>query len=862
MKLKHKSRKQLEKVAVITESPDDCTRTWDAVEHIIEPLESKYDVSRISVLDTDPKNGKSATKTEIRNNKEAVYKKLSRFKYVVVIGNTPLQVITGKAGISKVRGKPIKQDGRFYLPMNNPGILRHDEKQAILFQADLKFLDDMISFGGIPEEEELNFRIVSSHDDVDEMIKDLRGTVSVDIETTQLYPWNTFTHDEDFDQWLPDPKPKIVSIGFGTKKNQWCLPVNHPQSPWSQDEIEEIMYQIDEQRDNMFLVTHNGKFDLLWIWVHFGILWENDFDTMLAHYLLDENSRHGLKYLAQVFCGAPDWEIDVTEKKGIDVPLKRHCKYLAHDVFYTRKLRFVFGKMLKEDWEVKRVFDKIMMPCSNLFIEVEYDGVFIDMGQFEEAEETLRDKYEEALAELEEWEPDHYVKKNGEIYYFKNARRKNDPTEFNWGSTDQLRWLLFDHLGIKPLDKTDSGNYSTSESVIKRLDHPCTEALLRFRAAKQQLSFFIDGWKPFLHKKSKGFYLHPSFKLHGTVTGRLSCEHPNLQQVPRDPRIRSLISAETGWTLIQCDLSQAELRIAAELAREKTMIHAFTHGIDVHWMTAIREIERGGGLKDLVIGTACQIAKKNNMSYGDAIQVLIKVGHSACEDVNKEWKEYRKKAKAINFGYLFGMWWKKFKIYARDNYGVIVTDEQAEESRNFFFDTYSGLDPWHKRQRRYVRRHGYVKTLSGRKRRLPEAKSAEQTPQRKEAERQAINSPVQSFANEINLMAAIQLRKEFGRKVVKICGTVHDAVLFRVRNDMVEEVYERMLEIMRWPDLMDEFDIVFSVPIEADGDIGPWGKSISLDRYREVANKKKCNVVDLLNKYDAMQVNEMWKEAA
>ena len=453
-------------------------------------------------------------------------------------------------------------------------------------------------------------------------------------------------------------------------------------------------------------------------------------------------------------------------------------------------------------------------------------------------------------------------RKPGEIYYFKNARRKNDPTEFNWGSTDQLRWLLFDHLGIKPLDKTDSGNYSTSESVIKRLDHPCTEALLRFRAAKQQLSFFIDGWKPFLHKKSKGFYLHPSFKLHGTVTGRLSCEHPNLQQVPRDPRIRSLISAETGWTLIQCDLSQAELRIAAELAREKTMIHAFTHGIDVHWMTAIREIERGGGLKDLVIGTACQIAKKNNMSYGDAIQVLIKVGHSACEDVNKEWKEYRKKAKAINFGYLFGMWWKKFKIYARDNYGVIVTDEQAEESRNFFFDTYSGLDPWHKRQRRYVRRHGYVKTLSGRKRRLPEAKSAEQTPQRKEAERQAINSPVQSFANEINLMAAIQLRKEFGRKVVKICGTVHDAVLFRVRNDRVEEVYERMLEIMRWPDLMDEFDIVFSVPIEADGDIGPWGKSISLDRYREVANKKKCNVVDLLNKYDAMQVNEMWKEAA
>jgi len=858
--LKRRTRKQLEKIAIVTESPDDCVRTFDAIEHIMEPLERKYDVTRMSVLDGDPKNGKAATKTEIKHARDDVLASLAGYKYVVIVGNTPLQVVTGKAGISKMRGKPIKQDGRFYLPMNNPGILRHDEKQAVLFQADLKFLDDMIDFGGIPEEQELNFRIVSSDDDVEDMLADLHGAVSYDIETTQLYPWRTQTFDDRLGQWIPDPEPKIVSLGFGTKRNQWCIPVNHPQSPWSQAEVEDIMDRVNEQRDDIFLITHNGKFDLLWTWVHLGVQWENDFDTMLAHFLLDENSRHGLKYLAQVFCGAPDWEIDLKEKKGIDVPLNRHCKYLAHDVFYTRKLRYVFGRMLKEDPEVKRVFDKIMMPCSNLFVEIEYDGVFIDIDQFEEAEAVLREQYQEALDELKEWEPDHYVKKDGEVYYFKDARRKNDPTEFNWGSTDQLRWLLFDHLGIKPLDKTDSGNYSTSESVIKRLDHPCTEALLRFRAAKQQLSFFIDGWKPFLHRQRRGWYLHPSFKLHGTVTGRLSCEHPNLQQVPRDPRIRSLISAEPGWTLIQCDLSQAELRIAAELARERSMIHAFVHGIDVHWMTALREIERGGGLKDLVIGTACQIAKKNDMPYADAIKILLEAGHSAAEDVNKEWKEYRKKAKAVNFGYLYGMWWKKFKIYARDNYGVTVTDEQAEASRSTFFENYSDLEPWHKRQKRYVRRHGYVKTLSGRKRRLPAAKASEATPERKAAERQAINSPVQSFANEINLMAAIQLRKEFGRDVVKICGTVHDAVLFRVRNDMVETVYDRMLEIMRWPDLMDEFDISMSVPIEADGDVGPWGKGLDLSKYRDVAKFKKCEVVDLLNKHTAMKINEMWKE--
>lgn len=818
---KHKTRKQLEEIAIVTESPDDCQRTWDAIEYVMEPLEKKYNVKRVSVLDTDPKNGKAATKTEIKHARDDVWDEVKGCKYVVLIGNTPLQVITGKAGISKLRGKPIKQGDQIFLPMNNPGIIRHDDKQEVLLQADLKFLDDMIAFGGIPEEEELNFRIVASDDDIDEMLEDLHGAVSYDIETTQLYPWRT-QHQDKEGNWVKDPEPKIVSIGFGTKRNQWCIPVNHPQSPWTQAEVEEIMDLIDERRDDMFLICHNGKFDLLWTWVHLGVKWELDFDTMLAHYLLDENSRHGLKYLAQVFCGAPDWEIDLTEKQGMNVPLKKHCKYLAHDVFYTRKLRFILGRMLRDDPEVRRVFEKVMMPCANLFIEVEYDGVFIDMDQFGEAEEVLREEYESSLAELKEWEPE----------YVLDAKGKKQP--FNWGSPAQLAKLLFEDLGIEPLDRTAAGNPSTSESVIKRLDHPCTDALLKFRAAKQQLSFFIDGWKPFLHKQSRGYYLHPSFKLHGTVTGRLSCEHPNLQQVPRDPRIRSLISAEKGWTLIQCDLSQAELRIAAELARERNMIHAFVHGIDVHWLTAIREIARGGGLVDLVIDTAHKIDGKK-LSYSDAIELLIKAGHEAAIEANNEWKEYRKKAKAVNFGYLYGMWWKKFKIYARDNYGVIIEDHEAEASRKTFFENYPDLEPWHKRQRRYVRRHGYVKSLSGRKRRLPAARSQQDGPERQAAERQAINSPVQSFANEVNLMAAIQLREEYGRDVVKICGTVHDSVLFRVRNDMLEKVYHRMLEIMRWPRLMDDFDIEMSVPIEADGEVGPWGKGKALEKYLEAA---------------------------
>lgn len=628
-----------------------------------------------------------------------------------------------------------------------------------------------------------------------------------------------------------------MSAGFATARNQWCLPVNHKSSPWTKRDLEEIFDRIDERMQECMVITHNGKFDLLWLRVHYGLEWKNHFDTMLGHYMVDENDLHGLKYLAMKFLGAPDWEIDKAEKQG-EAPWAKHAKYLAHDVYFTRKLRFLIGKLLNKDWEVRQVFNKIMMPCSNLFVGVEYEGVCVDYSKFGDAEKFLRDQYNDALEKLKQWEPS----------YVTDAKGKRQA--FNWGSPKQLGELLFGTpdegipwgLGIEPLDRTKTGAPSCSESVIKRIDHPCTGALLKFREAKQQLSFFIDGWKPFLHQKPDGqYYLHPSFKLHGTVTGRLSCENPNLQQVPRDPRIRSLITAPPGWTLIEADLSQIELRIAAELADERAMLHAFRTGVDVHWLTAIREIARGGGLKDLVLATAEALSKGTKLNYAQSIDVLLKLGPDAAQGISGEWKEYRKKAKAVNFGYLYGMWWKKFKLYARDNYGVDVTDEQAQASREAFFDLYSDLPDWHDRQRRYARKHGYVTSLSGRKRRLPDARLVGGDPltkaKRQEAERQAINSPVQSFANDINLMSAIQLSEEFDRRVLRIVGTVHDAILCVVRNDHVERVYNRLLEIMSGPALFDEFEIELKVPIEAEAKIGPWSKGISLKEWMEKYDK-------------------------
>lgn len=820
-------------------------RSGQLLEEILE--EHGFDRKRIFITNAvscRPPDNRTPSKKEIRTCKTWLDRQIKSVKpkFILLLGNTPLISITGKAGIKKQRGRPFELDGITYLPTYHPAYALRDPTQKYFIQRDIKLFREIVDGGGIPREKLLNYEIVTTRRQFRDMLRDLYGTVSFDIETTCLYPWGQPLSKKNKKTGLMEStgfiKAKINTIGFGTRRKQWILPIFHKESPFSRAQVEEMIEELTDALEDCIIVAHNGKFDFLWMWVHFGVKWYHsfDFDTMLAHYILDENSPHDLKTLAQRECGAPNWDIDGDNKRGSG-PLKQLALYHAHDLFYTRELKFILSKKLREDGEVKRVFDQIMMPCARLFVEVEYDGVYIDTSKMDDAEKYLRNEVRMAKMEMGKF---------GELE--------------NWGSPQQLAEFLFGKkgtklndgkaraLGLDIIEKTDGGAASTSESVILRIDHPIAPAILKFRGANQQLSFFIDGWRPFLHKHR----IHPSFKLHGTVTGRLSCEHPNLQQVPRDERIRSLIMAPPGWTLVEADLSQIELRIAAELAQERNMLHAFAMEIDVHWLTVLRELERGGGKAREIINTAWQAlknkapaARKNTEpkkpSYNDAIEILLDIGPDAAIDIDKSWKELRKKAKAINFGYLYGMWWKKFKIYARDNYGVEITDTQAMESRKFFFDTYRDYPNWHKRQKRYANINGYVRSLSGRKRRLPAATGRDGF-ERQEAERQAINSPVQSFANELNLMAGIQLRQEFGRDIARICGTVHDSLLVWVKNEHVELVTSRLLKIMAHPKLLDVFDIQIGVPICAEAKIGNWGAGISFEKWRE-ANVRKSNPV-------------------
>lgn len=801
-------------------------------------IENDFDPDEVYIthaVHCRPPDNKTPTKTEIKACRHWLMQEIERVNpgYIILLGNTPLLAVLEQTGIKKLRGKPVNWNGRVVIPTLHPNMALHDDKWETIISGDIARVRECVEFGGIPEEKELNLEIVDTRKKVDALLKDLRGVVAVDLETTRLYPFTTRldelvrkkaasigetrvhrdTHNGN--------QPRVVSAQFGTKRKQWVLPCETA-GIWDEDELHSIVGEITEALKDCYTIYHNGKFDALWMRVRFGVFWHVSFDTMLAHYLHDENDLHGLKYLAQKYLGVPDWDVAGGVKTSWSL---KNAKYAAHDVFYTRKLYYILRDKLKEDEEVKQVFDYIMMPCVEMFVDAEYRGVYINVDQMDDAEAFLREQVAEAHAKLEVWG----------AKASKVDTKGANKGKINWGSNDQLGNLLFNDLGIDPIEQTAGGKNSVSESVLLRIDHPMVGDLLKWRAANKQLSSFIEGWKPYLDKKGR---LHPVFKLHGTVTGRLSCEHPNLQQVPRDPRIRTLITAPKGWTLVEMDLSQIELRIAAELADEQNMLYAFNTGVDVHWLTAIREIERGGGYKEEIIDTA-YMHKQVKMKYAEAVAYILKMGPGPACELMEMWKELRKKAKAINFGYLYGMWWKKFKIYARDNYGVTIDDEGAQASREAFFQLYPGFPAWHKRQGRFAKMHGYVRSLSGRKRRLPKAQGQQDTPERREAMRQAINSPVQSFANELNLMAALEMRERFLDKAKELgierfhhlVGTVHDAVLFEVKDELLPYVWKLGLEIMSRPNLLTQFEIDLNVPIEAEAKAGPWGAGVGLDKW-------------------------------
>ena len=561
------------------------------------------------------------------------------------------------------------------------------------------------------------------------------------------------------------------------------------------DLVRLLVYIAEE--DGKKAYAWNGKFDNLWLRCLYRVSFRLAFDGMLASHTLNENTFNDLTSNCRTFLHVPEYDIPLKEKNGMSQKPSVNWKYCAYDATYTLRLKHIFHKELKNSLPLRRLFYKLVMPAARAMEDIEMEGLTINLEKMEEVGLDLlqrKVKTEKRLNKL--------------------AGRK-----VNWNAPAQVAKVLYKDFGLPCTHKTAKGKPSTSEEAVLDLmgEHEIADLLLYYRELAKFLSTYIVGFKQFM----VGDKLYVSYKLHGTVTGRYSSR---IHSIPRDGSIRNLVTAPPGWRFVQGDISQAELRVAAAASGDLELRRCFTTGIDVHWRTLMHTLASGGvgEYVGAVKETAAELLGTRAETFGAAIELMLEVGHHVAIETWSGWKEGRKKAKAINFGFIYGMYEKKFMQTAKLKYGWEATYDEAHQAREAYFSLYSGLRGWHTKQKRLARLNGHVRNLPGRLRRLPGI-TAKDRLVRAEAERQAVNAPIQGFIGDYKAMVLVEIHEDVDHRKFKLVGEHHDAVLGMVREGYEEQVLPQVLSIIRKPKLLKTFKVRLGIPMEGDIEVGPWG---------------------------------------
>lgn len=690
--------------------------------------------------------------------------------FILLLGNVALQAMTGRSGITKHAGIKLTRvlaSGKkvTVFPLLHPAAVLRNPAWAQNFAVDMKRFGELVA--GRPTGPVTRTWLIDTKPKLAALRQKLMDAkrIAWDIETFVLKPPPPYVRT-NFQEWWGEDS-MIVTVAFCWQAGHAAVvPLWHRQSPWKYPEFVLEYLRPGLEREDATYIAHNGKFDARWMLAK-GFAVPQTFDTMIAAHLLEENRSKGLKNLSRTMLAADAYDVGEELKNAHDFDLHRLAIYNAKDADYTFRLFEIFREQLKQDKRVARVFTHLMMPASRALTEIEQTGIWLDP-------ERWRERHDEAIENREK------------LLTYVRAHCPPELAEINLNSPKQVARLLFEWLELPVLAHTKKGAPSTAESVLLRLArrHKVPTAIIKYRKWAKYLNTYIGPWR-FEHCDNNG-RIHSTYRTTGTVTGRLSGEG-GIQQVPRDPFIRSLLGAEPGWRFVQGDYSQVELRIAAMLANEPRMLRQYANGEDIHMIRA------------------CRMTGK------------------IAADVSKE---ERKKAKAVNFGYIYGMGAKKFRLYAFDNYGITISVEEAERDREMFFEDYVALRPWHERQRRLARRYRRVVSPIGRVRHLPDILSQDEDV-RAEAERQAINSPVQSLASDLMLFSLVRLHSRMrGTDEAHVLGTVHDSILFAIREEMVDRWVPVIKSTMEDMDTVKRiFGCDITVPIVADIEVGShWGE--------------------------------------
>lgn len=672
---------------------------------------------------------------------------------------------------------------------------------------------------------ETKYKIITNKQELKKLIQCCKqtGYASVDFETNAEPIYN-----KSF-------KPTILSVtfqpGFGCS-----IPLDHfetkkyTSSGWNWKKMLRKFGEEIIENPEVVKVAWNYKFDDQ-IFQKYNIYYRGVcLDGMLAKYLLNEEKPNDLKSMVRRYL--PEYGDYEKQDKFDKIPWDKKemeplCHYGCQDTDYTLRLMLFFEKKLI-DLGLYNTYRNLIMTASRVLTSVEKNGLYVDrafnqelldsyLPKIEAAKEAIynlpkvkkftklynQSKIEKYIANLEEeienLDPRVDKRKiqsreqkiaNIRAGVFTTKKELELIRPVSLGSSVDLPQLMYSEEGFnfEVIKKNDSGKPSTDEETltnlrltVKKPDSPKAvflDSLLELRGLEKMYKTYIEGW----HKKTQDDdRLHGRFLIHGTRSGRLSSAEPNAQQIPKtsvDPNIKKQLVAPKGTLYIASDFSQAELRIMAHLSGDETYLNAFNSGQDPHLAIA---------------------ATKYHVPYEEALKIYEDENHPD----HKIWKVRRKQAKQIVFGLIYGIGAKLLAVKLSDpKSGIIVTPEEAQKEMDIFFGQHPKLKTFLKKQEKFLRKNGYLVSLFGRKRRLPQIYSSDRG-EEAYALRLALNFPCQSAASDMCLFGSIliyYLIRQGKLPPTKSVCLVHDAnyQITKPENINTWSIYE-MWQIYRNP---------------------------------------------------------------
>lgn len=666
---------------------------------------------------------------------------LDPYDFVILVGSEAAKEYAKITSVTNYAG--ILTNGKF-IAISNPAMLHFKPEGKPDFERTVKKIHGYVEGTTTNSTVTGDFGYIVNADEAMtfllEVLNSNAAAVAADTETTALYPRDGY----------------VLGLSLSYKKKHGRYLITDILDAEHIAVLEQIIAKYT-------IVFHNMKFDYKMIKYHLGVDFNraNVHDTMLMHYVLDENESHSLKALALKYTdyGDYDAELDTWKKEYLArtgmkaedftydlIPLEIIGPYAAIDTAVTLELYEKFWKIIQGNEKLLWVYNNLLLRGTLFLMDMEEVGIPLS-----------RDRVEASGQFLEKW-----IREAKEVVYgFEEVKAFEKVTGkiFNPNSVLQLRTLLFDYCGLTPTGKlTKAGALSTDAEVLKELSdqHPLPAAILNVRRLGKIQSSYISKILPEIDRDGR---IRTNFNLIFTTSGRLSSSGKfNAQQIPRDdPIIKGCIQAPSGYKIVSQDLATAEMYYAAVLSGDKNLQAVFSSGGDFHSTIA-----------KMVFDLPC-----------------------AVEDVKKLFGAMRQSAKAISFGILYGSGPQKVSDTVTKATGEYYGIDRAKEDIKAYFGKFKRLKAWLDGRKTFIEANGYTYSFFGRKRRLVNVFSSDKGIAAHEV-RSGINAEVQSLASDVNLLGAMDTADEVARAGLDahIFMLVHDSVVAVVRDDQVEQYCE------------------------------------------------------------------------